>query len=350
MLKSQTPANPVYAGTAVTIVVTETNTGDDPLTNVNVTGTGCTTYTPASTSLAVGASADFTCTFSPAVDTAWSATGHGTDSLGNPAPAAGETVSGNVDTITPATALTFVSQSPADPVPANASVTLTVTETNTGDDPLTNVAVSGTNSCLSWTAAGTKNGGGAFTGSLAPGESVNFTCTFTVGTTDVSWSATGSGTDSLGNPAPSAGETVNGTIHVAPPGQGCTPGFWQGGLGLTLWDQSNDSDWTAHGGVGTNPFTTTTVFDTFFTATGTSAVDNMTMLQIVGTGGTSNWARKAARDLIAAYLNASFGLQYPYTTSTILSDWSVAVTSGTSGFQAFHDKYSAANMLGCPIS
>ena len=134
------------------------------------------------------------------------------------------------------------------------------------------------------------------------------------------------------------------------PGQGCTPGFWQGGLGVTLWDQQNDPDWTAHGGTGTNPFVTTDLLTPFFTATGDSSVDGQTMLSIVGSGGGSDWAQKAARDLIAAYLNASFGLQYPYSTATIVSDWNTAVAGGTSGFQAFHAKYSVANQLGCPIS
>lgn len=95
---SQTPANPVFPGTPVTIVVRETNSGNDPLTNVNVTGTGCTPYTPANVAtLAPGAFADFTCTFSPTVDTPWTATGHGTDSNGNPVPVTNEFTSGNVD-------------------------------------------------------------------------------------------------------------------------------------------------------------------------------------------------------------------------------------------------------------
>lgn len=95
---SQTPSGTVVPGTAITIVVRETNTGDDTLTNVFVSGTGCTVWTPANVaSLAPGAFADFTCTFSPTADTAWTADGHGTDSLGNPAPSAGEQTSGNVD-------------------------------------------------------------------------------------------------------------------------------------------------------------------------------------------------------------------------------------------------------------
>src|SRR5262249_37336870 len=93
-LKSQTPAGAnVAVGTQVTIVVTETNTGNDPLTNVSVSGGGkCTSFTPASiASLAVGASQDFTCTFTASAGAnAWSADGHGTDSQGNPVPSTGE--------------------------------------------------------------------------------------------------------------------------------------------------------------------------------------------------------------------------------------------------------------------
>jgi len=95
---SQSPSGTVVPGTEITIVVRETNTGDDTLTSVFVDGTGCTAWTPASVaSLAPGASALFTCKFSPTADTAWTALGHGTDSLGNPAPATGESTSGNVD-------------------------------------------------------------------------------------------------------------------------------------------------------------------------------------------------------------------------------------------------------------
>jgi hypothetical protein len=95
-LVSQLPANPVSAGTLVTITVRETNTGSGTLTNVNVTGTGCTPYTPASVTLAAGEHQDFTCSFSPTVDTHWTALGHGTDELGNPAPATNESQEGDV--------------------------------------------------------------------------------------------------------------------------------------------------------------------------------------------------------------------------------------------------------------
>jgi hypothetical protein len=39
------------------------------------------------------------------------------------------------------------------------------------------------------------------------------------------------------------------------------------------------------------------------------------MMDLVGTGGGSDDAQKAARDVVAAYLNASFGMNYPFTTA-----------------------------------
>jgi hypothetical protein len=134
--------------------------------------------------------------------------------------------------------------------------------------------------------------------------------------------------------------------------QGCTPGFWQGGLGVTLWDTTIDPDWTAHGGVGTNPFTTTTLFDSFFTPYSGQfgSTSGKTMLDIVGTGGGSKPANKAARMVVAAYLDASFGLNYPYTTNQITTMWTNAVTTNTSAaFMDVFNKLGAANNLGCPI-
>ena len=229
----------------MTVTVTEKNTSADgeTLSGVSVTGGGaCASFSPTGPiSLAAGATQDFTCTFTAGaagVTTSWSATGNGTDILGNPVPTTGETASGNVVSINPSTTLTFVSQTPGNPVPSNSSVTLVVMETNSGDSTIHNVAVGGTNSCASWTPVDI-----GFTGTLASLASENFTCTFTVGTTSVSWSATGSALDLLGVAVPATGETFNGTIQVTPPGQGCTPGFWKN---HTLpWDEASDTLSTA---------------------------------------------------------------------------------------------------------
>jgi hypothetical protein len=204
---------------------------------------------------------------------------------------------------------------------------------------------------FTWTGTLTDDKLGAIDGTivLGPGGSQTFTASTPI-TGDVINIATASGTfDDDAITSASAQATAEVVGH--PCGQGCTPGFWQGGVGITLWNTSHDLDWQSHGGASTwNPFVTTDKFNSFFLATGNITVDNMTMLEIVGSGGTNVWARKAARDLIAAYLNSSFlGSAYPYSTATILADWATAVAGGTAGFQAFHAKYSAANELGCTI-
>ena len=212
----------MHAGDTITIVVTETNTGDGPLSNVHVVAGGaCASFSPANVAtLAAGAAQDFTCTI-PTIagngtDKSWTADGVGTDALGALAPTTGEHQGGTVIVIAPATTLGFVS-GPAK-VEHGSQVTLTVVEANVGDDTLTAVNVTGTNSCTNWVAAGNlNNNAGLFLGSLAPGQSVNFTCTFTVGTADVSWTALGHGTDSMGAPAPATNEDEAGTIDVINP-------------------------------------------------------------------------------------------------------------------------------------
>ena len=201
-------------------------------------------------------------------------------------------------------------------------------------------------------------------GSLTDGQSAganvapgNYSSTETI---PAGWALTSivcSDSDSSGNTTTgvasfvvAAGETVRCVFtNTQEVNEGCTPGFWQGGLGATLWNALNDPQWTAAGGAGTNPFVTTDAFASFFPSSGDATIDGLRMIDIVGTGGGDSWVRKAARDLIAAYLNASFGIDYPYTTATILADWNTAVAGGTAGFQTFHAKYSVANELGCPI-
>jgi hypothetical protein len=139
-----------------------------------------------------------------------------------------------------------------------------------------------------------------------------------------------------------------------PPQQGCTPGFWQGGLGVTLWNTTNDPQWTSHGGAGTNPYTTSTLFDSFFTpyhGTSLGTTAGKTMLDFVGSGGGPKPAEKAARMVVAAYLNAAFGLDYPYTEAQIVSMWNAAVAAHTSAsFTNVFNLLGAANNLNCPIS
>ena len=114
---------------------------------------------------------------------------------------------------------------------------------------------------------------------------------------------------------------------------------------MTLWNQENDPDWTGHGGQGTNPYRHSTLFNTYFTPV--STLNGLTMFDLVGNGGGNAPARKAARDVVTAYLNASFGLVYPYTPSQVSALWASAVANNS--FDALHTLLTTANQGSCPI-
>jgi hypothetical protein len=71
------------------------------------------------------------------------------------------------------------------------------------------------------------------------------------------------------------------------------------------------------------------------------------MLDLVGTGGGSSPARKAARDVVAAYLNSSFGLTFPYTPVQVSALWTDAVQHNT--FDALHNLLAPINQVNCTI-
>lgn len=147
---------------------------------------------------------------------------------------------------------------------------------------------------------------------------------------------------------------------VNAPLQGCTPGFWQGGSaggqagGQWLWNEVMDPQWKLSGGLGWNPYIWTTPFNSFFTSY--AGLNGFDMMSLVGTGGGSDDFQKAGRSLVAAYLNASWGMTYPYTTAQLAQMWSNAVASGD--FLALHNLLDAANNAygrtdggpHCPIS
>jgi hypothetical protein len=141
--------------------------------------------------------------------------------------------------------------------------------------------------------------------------------------------------------------------------EGCTPGFWQGGSaggqagGQWLWNEVDDPDWIASGGIPYNPYIHTTGFCSFFGCT-----DGSDMWYYLN---PEMWTvnddfHKAARDLVAAYLNASWGMNYAYSTAELSEMWADAVASGD--FMALHLELDAANNAyyrtdggdHCPIS
>jgi uncharacterized repeat protein (TIGR01451 family) len=117
---------------------------------------------------------------------------------------------------------------------------------------------------------------------------------------------------------------------------GCTPGFWQGGAGIQLWDEPPiDPQWPND---ATQPYYTQTLFNAYFNVVTDPRLDGLTMLDLVGSGGTSDSARRAARDMVAAYLNESaFPADFPATSLADLEAmWYAAVAGGDSALDAFH--------------
>jgi hypothetical protein len=139
---------------------------------------------------------------------------------------------------------------------------------------------------------------------------------------------------------------------VNTPNQGCTPGFWQGGAGGELWNDPDDPDWVY---VDPQPFYQGTYFNDFFNdETPDPRLNGYTMLDLVSSGGTSDWAVKAARDMVAAYLNESaFPDGYPAVSLDALKTmWYAAVAGGDAGLQAFHNTVSSWNSPSpgyCPL-
>ena len=290
--KSVTAA-PIMAGQTVTVVVTETNSGTDPLTNANVTGGGkCTSFSPASVAtLAVGATADFTCTFTADAGTNnWSADGHATDSHSNPAPDAGEHTSGSITGLTASTSLTLVSVTPA-PIMVGDTVTVVVNEKNTGTAALHDVSVTGGGKCTSFT-------GGATT--LAAGADADFTCTFTAVAGANAWSADGQGKDPSGASVPATGEHQEGSI-----------------TGLTASTSLVTKSQTPAGPVLPGTLVTVVVTET---NTGTAALTNV---NVTGGGSCTTFSPANVATLAAgasADFTCTFTAANPGTTYTWFAD------------------------------
>jgi hypothetical protein len=151
---------------------------------------------------------------------------------------------------------------------------------------------------------------------------------------------------------PKSGASYSFTF-VNTPTQGCTPGFWQGGNdfgtagGKWLWNENNDPQWSASGGAGTNPYKWDDGFCGFF---GCSESGAMWYYVNPDMWSVNNDFHKAARSLVAAYLNASWNMAYAYTTTELETMWDNAVTSGD--FLTLHNLLDAANNApaGCPVS
>ena len=191
-------------------------------------------------------------------------------------------------------------------------------------------------------------------GSLASGASCSFTVQFDTSNVMAMDDVTVSDrVDVLYNPSGFPNpitDYATASCTVTPGLEGCTPGFWQGGYGMYLWDQGPpDPQWA---GNGTNPFTHNTLFCDFFGCKPGTKLKNMTMLDIVGTGGTEVDERKAARNVIAAYLNTSWGMNYDFGSydepSEIMALWTSALNHEIS-YMDVHLLLAGYNNQECPI-
>ena len=89
------------------------------------------------------------------------------------------------------------------------------------------------------------------------------------------------------------------SLEIVSVGEGCTPGFWQGGFGSQEGNSperpavdrqrwGRDEPLREHCDL---------LIDwALWVDSGNATVDNMTMIQVVGSGGTKSWPRKAARE------------------------------------------------------
>src|SRR5262249_6665700 len=76
--------------------------------------------------------------------------------------------------------------------------------------------------------------------------------------------------------------------------------------------------------------------------------DTKTMSDLLCNGAGPQPAEKAARAVIAAYLNASFGLSFPFTPAEVAAKWAAAV-GNNSALNALANDLGAANQANCPI-
>jgi hypothetical protein len=132
-----------------------------------------------------------------------------------------------------------------------------------------------------------------------------------------------------------SGGITNIDLRCAPPGQGCTPGFWKQSQHFSFWKD----------------YTPSQKFSNVFgrTITISSGSDPTLLKALEAQGGCVN---ALARHTVAALLNAAkIGTpSFPYTKSQVISQFQVAYDSGScSIMEAQTDKFVLANEQECPF-
>jgi uncharacterized repeat protein (TIGR01451 family) len=205
-LEKGASASVVYPGANVTYAYTVTNTGADPLSDIQVVDNFCDSPTyqngdeNSNDLLDVGEEWLYSCSAVLLVDTMNTALATGLDPLGRPY---NDLAAAQVDVINPAV---HVEKSVDKAVVLSGTdVEYTYEVTNPGDDPLASVTVTDTHcGVLSGPEAGNDVNG---SGKLDPGEKWVYSCTTTI-TEDTVNTAHASGEDSLGNRVGPATDTA----------------------------------------------------------------------------------------------------------------------------------------------
>ena len=324
---------------AVTYTYRETNDGDDPISNVALSDDLCSPLVRQADDpgdddniLEVGETWVFTCTMTH--NTAGTYTNHvtatGTAADGLPAPE--ENAQATVTVINPHTTLTKT----ASPTDGRAPLTVTYTyrETNDGDDPISNVAL--TDDLCAPVVRGADDPGDD-DNILEVGETWVFTCTMThttAGTYTNHVTATGTAADGL--PAPE--EYAQATVTVTTGGEGCTPGYWKQPQHFDSWTPPYDP-----------PDKFSDVFARLITvrAGGKRIITDPTLLQALqANGGGIN---ALVRHGVAALLNAaSPGVAYAFSPDAVIAMVQAAIDSGD--YETTKDLLAAENERGCPLN
>lgn len=189
----------IHAGDAVTWTVAVHNSGDSPLSPVQVTDDTTTSCSRTLAGLAAGATQTYTCTANPSRTTTSQVRATGTDLAGRPVTA---TASATVTVLTPA--LTLTKDAAPSVARARDPVTFTIAVANAGDAPLTDVVVTDTVPACAKPL-----------GALAPGQRAGFTCTAPAPADDFATTATATGTDQLGRAVKVTDDAVVDVIHPA---------------------------------------------------------------------------------------------------------------------------------------
>jgi uncharacterized repeat protein (TIGR01451 family) len=322
----------VVTGTSATFTITVTNTGNVALTNVHVddaatvdcakTAAQIATMrgTPPGSTLAVGASFQYTCTATPTeVGTGFtnSATSYGTPPTG---PAVFDTDTAVVNVIAPAISIT---KDPAtQSVTASSTATFTITVTNIGDTPLTSVSVADLLS-LDCTRLATNTPPNDL-GSLAVGAHATYTCTATaaeVGTTGFTNSATGCGQPSVGPPV-CATDTAIVTISALHSNQDFVPNDTAilsglqspsgGTLTVALFNGATCDSTPVTGNQLLSQSFTVNANGSFTT---TNGVKLSTLIGSTSTGGTYSWKITYSGDTTNAAINGGCGDEHFVVTN-----------------------------------